>query len=113
MEAGGGGGGGGALSGVGRGGEGAQPPGLRTPRLRQVRLQVENTPLLLTGERGRWGRRRGGGEAVGWEERREGAKEGREEVKQGEGERQYLSLNEVRKQRPLLETLSHYTVKKY
>lgn len=65
LEAGGGGGAeggrGGGLSGVRRGGEGAQPPGLWTLWLRQIRLQTENTHLLLL--RGRRGRK-GGGEAV-------------------------------------------------
>lgn len=74
-------------------GKGAQPSGLRTPRLRQVRLQVENTHLLLTG-RSRYSGRRGG-EAVGcgW------GGGGEEKVK-------YESQQEnLRKHCPLLEML--------
>lgn len=55
------GGGGIGLSCVRGWGEGTQPPCLRPPRLCQVRLQMENTNLLLM-KRSR--RRRG--EAVGW-----------------------------------------------
>lgn len=74
-------------------GKGAQPPGLWTPRLRQVRLQVENTPLLLTG----WSRCNGrrGGEAVGWGRGGGGEEKGKYESQQ----------ENLRKHCPLLEML--------
>jgi len=65
---------GGSLSRVGRRGEGTQPPGLWTPRLRQVCLQTESAHLLLTGG-GRSRRGRRGGQAVGCEEEEETVRE--------------------------------------
>lgn len=93
---------GGALSAVRRGGEGAQPPGLRTPRLRSIRLQVEDAHLLLTGGRRE---RRGGGEAVGCEE--EGRKTGRRKKRRRRGG--LINIQELIGGRLLQDKLSYCT----